>query len=91
MAKGDAIKIDEALLRDIHVRAAERSMSTQQYITELIERDLHPERFPQLSEDQRERIWDSMQEIERAIGDITDVLQEDHVQVESGPKMTMGQ
>jgi len=90
MAKGVAIKIDEALLRDIHVRAAERSMSTQQYVTELIERDLHPERFPQLSEDQRERIWDSMQEIEKAIEDITDVLQEDHVQTEGGMEFTMG-
>ena len=29
MAKGIAIKIDEGLLRDIHVHAAEKGMSTQ--------------------------------------------------------------
>lgn len=52
MAKGIAIKIDEGLLRDIHVHAAEKGMSTQQYVTELIERDLFPERFPELTEDQ---------------------------------------
>ncbi len=74
MAKGVAIKIDETLLRDIHVRATERSMSTHQYITELIERNLHPERFPQLSEDQREKMWDSMQGIKRTIEDITEVM-----------------
>jgi len=89
MAKGVAIKIDETLFRDIHVRAAERSMSTQQYITELIKRDLHLEQFPPLSEDQWERLWDSMQEIERAIEDISDVLQEDHVQAKGGMELTM--
>lgn len=90
MAKEVTIKIDETLLQDVHVRAAELSMSTQQYITELIERNLYPERFPQLNEDQREKIWNSMQEIEKAIGDITDVLQEDHVQVKGGMDLTMG-
>lgn len=90
MAKEVTIKIDETLLQDVHVRAAELSMSTQQYITELIEQNLYPERFPQLNEDQREKIWNSMQEIEKAIGDITDVLQEDHVQVKGGMDLTMG-
>ena len=91
MAKSIAFKIDEELLRNIHVRAAELSMSTQQYITELIERNLYPERFPQLSTGQLEKIWNSTQEIEKAIDDITDVLQEDYVQAEGGMEMTMGQ
>jgi len=89
MAKGIAIKIDEELFRDIHVRAAELSMSTQQYISELIEQDLHPERFPQLSEAQLERIRDLVQELESTIEDITDVLKEAHVQVEDGMELTM--
>ena len=46
MAKGISIRVDEELLRDIHVRAAEKGLSTQQYVTKLIERDLFPERFP---------------------------------------------
>ena len=91
MAKGIAIKVDENLLRDVHIRAAELSMSTQQYITGLIERNLSPERFPQLSEDQREKIWNSVQEIEKAIEDITDVLQEVYEQIEDGMEVTMGQ
>ena len=100
MAKSIAIKIDSDLLRDIHIRAAECSISTQQYITGLMERDLYPERFPQLNEEQRGKIRDSMQEIEKAVEAITDVLQaveaitdvlqEEHVPVEGGPEMTMG-
>ncbi len=66
-------------------------MSTQQYISELIEQDLHPERFPRLSEAQLERIRDSVQELESTIEDITDVLKEAHVQVEGGMELTMWQ
>lgn len=33
MANSIAIKVDEELLRDIHIRAAEKGLSIQQYVT----------------------------------------------------------
>lgn len=74
MAKGISIKVDEELLRDIHVRAAEKGLSTQQYVTELIERDLFPERFPQLTNDQLERLKGAMELVDQALGDVSDIL-----------------
>lgn len=74
MAKGIAIRIDEDLLRDIHVRAAERGTSTQQYVTELIERDLFPERFSELTEDQKARLKDAAEAVNQAAGEVADVL-----------------
>lgn len=65
-------------------------MSVQEYVTELLERNLYPERFPQISEDQREKIWEAMEVIEEALEDMTDVLQEDYEQVEDGMGPTMG-
>lgn len=49
MAKGVSIKVSEELLRDIHAHAARKGVSTQQYMNTLIERELFPERFPQLT------------------------------------------
>ena len=74
MAKGIAITVDEGLLRNIHVRAAEKGLSTQQYVTGLIERDLFPERFPQLTDDQLKRLKDAMELVDQALGDVTDIL-----------------
>ena len=74
MAQGIAFKIDAKLLQDIHVRAAEKGLSTQQYVTELIERDLFPERFPQLTENQIERLKTAMETVDRALEDVTDIL-----------------
>ena len=76
MAKVIAIKIDEGLLRDIHAHAAEKGMSTQQYVTELIERDLFPERFPELTEDQKIRLKDAAEAVNRAAGEVADVLRD---------------
>lgn len=74
MAKGVSIKVDEELLRDIHVRAAEKGLSIQQYVTGLIERDLFPERFPQLTDDQMWRLKDAMELVDQALGDVADIL-----------------
>ena len=52
MAKTICFKIDGELFRDIHVRAAQKGVSTQQYMNTLIERDLFPERFPQPTKEQ---------------------------------------
>lgn len=52
MAKTICYKIDGELFRDIHVRAAQKGISTQQYMNTLIERDLFPERFPQPTKEQ---------------------------------------
>ncbi len=76
MAKGIAIKINDDLLRDIHVRAAERGLSTQQYITGLIERNLFPERFPQLTEEQMERLNTALEMIDQALGGVSGILQD---------------
>lgn len=76
MAKGIAVRIDEGLLRDIHVRAAEKGMSTQQYVTELIERDLFPERFPALTDEQKIRLKDTAEAVDRAAEEVADVLRD---------------
>ncbi len=90
MAKKLTVKVSGKLLKDIQARSAEFSMSVQEYVTELLERNLYPERFPQISEDQREKIWEAMEVIEEALEDMTDVLQEDYEQVENGMGPTMG-
>ena len=90
MAKKLTVKVSGKLLKDIQARSAEFSMSVQEYVTELLERNLSPERFPQISEDQREKIWEAMEVIEEALEDMTDVLQEDYEQVEDGMGPTMG-
>ena len=90
MAKKLTVKVSGKLLKDIQARSAEFSMSVQEYVTELLERNVYPERFPQISEDQREKIWEAMEVIEEALEDMTDVLQEDYEQVEDGMGPTMG-
>lgn len=90
MAKKRTVKVRGKLLKDIQARSAEFSMSVQEYVTELLERNVYPERFPQISEDQREKIWEAMEVIEEALEDMTDVLQEDYEQVEDGMGPTMG-
>ena len=90
MAKKRTVKVSGKLQKDIQARSAEFSMSVQEYVTELLERNLYPERFPQISEDQREKIWEAMEVIEEALEDMTDVLQEDYEQVEDGMGPTMG-
>ena len=90
MAKKLTVKVSGKLQKDIQARSAEFSMSVQEYVTELLERNLYPERFPQISEDQREKIWEAMEVIEEALEDMTDVLQEDYEQVEYGMGPTMG-
>lgn len=52
MAKAIAIKIDEDLFREIHIKAAQKGFSTQQYVTELITKDFFPEQFPKITERQ---------------------------------------
>ena len=90
MAKKLTVKVSGKLQKDIQARSAEFSMSVQEYVTELLERNLYPERFPQISEDQREKIWEAMEVIEEALEDMTDVLQEDYEQVEDGMGPTRG-
>ena len=90
MAKKLTVKVSGKLQKDIQARSAEFSMSVQEYVTELLERNLYPERFPQISEDQREKSWEAMEVIEEALEDMTDVLQEDYEQVEDGMGPTMG-
>ena len=74
MANSIAIKVDEELLRDIHIRAAEKGLSIQQYVTGLIERDLFPERFPQITESQMEQLKAAMEMVDQALGDVSEIL-----------------
>ena len=91
MANGIAIKVDEELLRDIHVRAAKKGLSTQQYLSELIERDLFPKRFPeqeperflQLTDDQKTRLRDAVEAVNQAVMDVEKILWD-------GPEQTAG-
>ena len=90
MAQGIAIKVDDDLLRDIHVRAAERGLSTQQYITGLIEKDLFPERFPQLTEEQMERLKAALKMANQALGGVSDILGNHQKQSIDPPGMKLG-
>ena len=88
MAKGVSIRVDEELLWDIHVRVAEKGLSTQQYVTELIERDLFLERFPQLTDDQMCRLKDAMEAVNQALGDVAEILWGSSEQTAGGMTMS---
>ena len=49
-------------------------MSTQQYVIELIERDLFPERFLQLTDDQLIQLRSAMELVDQALGDVAEIL-----------------
>ena len=67
MASGISIKIDDELLRNIHVRAAQKGVSVQQYMNGLIERDLFPERFPQLTGEQTQQLKTALELVNQAL------------------------
>ncbi len=90
MAKGIAIKVDEALLRNIHVRAAERGLSIQQYINNLIEKDLFPERHPRLNDRQLEIIREAAHKAGMDIQAALDVLESPQHQENDTPNMKFG-
>jgi hypothetical protein len=89
MANSIAIKVDEELLRDIHIRAAEKGLSIQQYVTGLIERDLFPERFPQITESQMEQLKAAMEMVDQALGDVTEILWGNQEQNANGMSMEL--
>ncbi len=90
MAKGIAIKVDEALFRDIHVRSAERGLSIQQYVNSLIEKDLFPERRPRLSDRQLEVIREAAHKAGMDIQAALDVLESPQAQENDSPNMKFG-
>lgn len=67
MANGISIKIDDELLRNIHVRAARKGVSVQRYMNSLIERDLFPERFSQLTEEQIQQLKTALELVNQAL------------------------
>lgn len=89
MAKGISIRVDEELLRDIHVRAAEKGLSVQQYVTGLIERDLFPEKFPQITENQLEQLRNALEMVDQALGDVTEILWGNQGQNANGMSMEL--
>ena len=94
MAKAIAIKTDDSVLRDIHIRAAKKGISIQDYITGLIERDLFPERFSdpltQLSEEQLERLREKFDVIQDTLAEIKDILNEAPAQTQELDGMILG-
>ena len=75
MASGVAIKIDEELFREIHIRAAERGESLQGYVTGLIRRDLFPEELQQWTEEQLEEVRVSLEQADSALQRAADILE----------------
>ena len=75
MASGVAIKIDEELFREIHIRAAERGESLQCYVTGLIRRDLFPEELQQWTEEQLEEVRVSLEQADSALQRAADILE----------------
>ena len=88
MAKAIAIKIGEDLFRDIHVRAAKRGLSIEQYVTRLIKRDLFPERFVEhgtvLTSEQKDQIKAAAQVVNAGARQISEALAETQGQLEQG-------
>lgn len=88
MAKSIAIKIDEDLFRDIHVQAAKRRLSIEQYVTGLIKRDLFPERFTEhgvvLTPEQKEQIRAAAQVANAGARQIAEALAKVQGQLEQG-------
>lgn len=78
MANAIAIKTDEDLFRELHVRAAKKGLSTQEYVTGLIKSDLFPkqtvEQIPELSKDQAEQLKAAVHAMEANLCQIMDVL-----------------
>ena len=66
MASGVAIKIDEELFREIHIRAA---------VTGLIRRDLFPEELQQWTEEQLEEVRVSLEQADSALQRAADILE----------------
>ena len=75
MASGVAIKIDEELFREIHIRAAERGESLHGYVTGLIRRDLFPEELQQWTEEQLEEVRVSLEQADSALQRAADILE----------------
>ncbi len=90
MAKGVAIKVDEVLLQDVHVRAAERGLSIQQYVNSLIEKDLFPERRPRLNDRQLAVIREAARKAGMDIQAALDVLESPHSKENDTPRMKFG-
>ncbi len=90
MTKGVAVKIDEALFRDIQVRAAERGLSIQQYVNSLIEKDLFPERRPRLNDRQLAVIREAAHKAGMDIQAALDVLETPHSQENDTLSMKLG-
>lgn len=90
MAKGIAVKVDESLLREIHVKAAQKGLSTQQYITGLIAKDLFPEQSAGLSPEQAERIRQAALGMETDLSQIRETLEEPPQQSHGHAMMDIG-
>lgn len=70
--KAIAIKVDDALIRQIHVRAAERGLSMQSYINSLIQHDLHPSTpiSPEQTKVIRDITADLKQSVQQLLGNL---------------------
>ena len=88
MAKSIAIKIDGELFRDLHIQAAKRKLTIEQYVTRLIKRDLFPERFVEhgtvLTSEQKDQIKAAAQVVNAGARQIAEALAETQGQLEQG-------
>lgn len=69
-----AIRIEDDLFREIHIRAAEKELSIQDYVRGLMERDLHP--APKLNDEQMERLKIAMTTVDEKMRDVAEILEE---------------
>lgn len=78
MARAIAIKVDEDLLREVHIRAAKKGLSIQEYIDGLIRKDLFPvqvqKRSTELNDDRLERIKSTIHAAEAGLHQIEEIL-----------------
>ena len=69
-----AIRIEDDLVREIHIRAAEKDLSIQDYVRGLMERDLRP--APKLTDEQMERLKIAMTAVDEKMRDVAEILEE---------------
>ena len=87
MSSGIAIKIDEDLFRDFHIRAVERGESLQDYVTGLIRRDLFPEKFQKWTEEQLEEVRAALEQADIALQRAADMLETQQYFQQDGPSL----
>ena len=68
------IRADEELFKELHIRAAQSKKSLQDYVTDLIRKDLHPHKQTPLLPEQKAALHDLSKEALSVMEKMEDIL-----------------